>query len=110
MTLEIPVAFFAGIIALIFWIIISCVTKQIRSKKILISLFILYMTVVVSITIFPIIIDSDLMPINDSSIILVPFSTITNLLENAYIMDYSFANYRKYNYDNSLWNFYTVYG
>ena len=49
MTLEIPVAFFAGIIALIFWIIISCVTKQIRSKKILISLFILYMTVVVSI-------------------------------------------------------------
>lgn len=41
------------------------------------------MTVVVSITIFPIIIDSDLMPINDSSIILVPFSTITNLLENA---------------------------
>ena len=83
MTLEIPVAFFAGIIALIFWIIISCVTKQIRSKKILISLFILYMTVVVSITIFPIIIDSDLMPINDSSIILVPFSTITNLLENA---------------------------
>lgn len=83
MTLERPVAFFAGIIALIFWIIISCVTKQARSKKILISLFIVYITAVVSITIFPIIIDLDLMPINDSSIILVPFSTITNLLENA---------------------------
>ena len=83
MTLGRPVAFFAGIVALIFWIIVSCITKKDRSKKILISLFIVYMTVVVSITIFPLIIDPELMPINDRSIILVPFSTITNLLENA---------------------------
>ena len=83
MTLGRPVAFFSGIVALIFWIIVSCITKKDRSKKILISLFIVYMTVVVSITIFPLIIDPELMPINDRSIILVPFSTITNLLENA---------------------------
>ena len=83
MILERPPALLAGIIILIFWIIISCVTKQIRSKKILISLFIVYITVVVSITIFPIIIDPELMPMNDRSIVLIPFSTITNLIENA---------------------------
>lgn len=83
MILGRPTLFFIDVIVLIFWIIISCVTKKDSSKKILVSLFIIYITAVVSITIFPIIIDPELMPMNDRSIVLVPFSTILNLLKNA---------------------------
>lgn len=83
MILERPIAFLAGIIILIFWIIIACITKKDRSKKILISLFIVYMTVVVSITIFPVIILPNVMLIHDKSIILIPFTTIIDFFTNA---------------------------
>ena len=82
MILERPLAFFGGFIALIFWIVISCIRKKSLSRKILISLFIVYITVVASITIFPIIMDSE-MVIEHKSINLIPFSTITNLFANA---------------------------
>lgn len=83
MVLERYLAFFAGFIVLVFWIIISSVTKRTLSRKILISLFIIYITVVVSITVFPLVIDPEMMVMTDKSIILIPFSTITDLLANA---------------------------
>ena len=83
MILERPIAFLGGFIALVIWIIISCVKRKAFSRKILVSLFIAYITVVVSITIFPIIIDSEFMDMNDKSINIIPFSTIMNLISNS---------------------------
>lgn len=83
MVLERTIAFCGGFILLVLWIIISSVMKKSTARKILISLFIVYMTAVASITIFPIIIEPELMVITDKSIRLIPFSTISDLLTNA---------------------------
>lgn len=80
MILERTIAFSAGFIVLIFWIIISSVTKKLTSRKILISLFIVYITLVASITIFPVRIDPEIWVKTNKSIRLIPFSTITEFL------------------------------
>lgn len=85
MVLERTIAFLGGLIALVIWLMISFIKKKPLSRKIIISLFIMYITVVVSITVFPLIIDPEMMVKTDKSIILIPFSTITDLLANATI-------------------------
>ncbi|MBQ8134684.1 MAG: VanZ family protein [Clostridia bacterium] len=77
--IERTFAYFLGAILFIFYLVLSFVTKRPLGRKILISLFILYITAVASITLFPIIVDPP-MPFTDKIIKLIPFSTISEML------------------------------
>ena len=77
--IERTFAYFLGVIILIFYLVLSFVTKRPLGRKILISLFILYITAVASITLFPIVVDEP-MPFTDQTIKLVPFTTISEML------------------------------
>lgn len=79
--IERSFAFFLGAILFIFYLVLSFVTKRPLGRKILISLFILYLTAVAAITLFPIIVDP-LIPATDKIYNFIPFSTIWELLSD----------------------------
>lgn len=76
MIIENTFAYFLGIIVLISWVIISYIKNYTLGNQILVSLFIIYLTTVVSITLFPIIIDDE--TIYPSNINLIPFVNYIN--------------------------------
>lgn len=82
MIVEKKVAFLGGFAALIVWFIIAFIKKKATSRKILVSLFIVYITCVISITVFPIEIDPEILSMTDKSIVLIPFSTISELFSS----------------------------
>ncbi len=83
MILERSAAFLGGAVLLCFWLLISYVTKKTHARKILISALIIYMTGVVSVTLFPMIIDPETQTMTELSIRLIPFKTIIDFFENA---------------------------
>lgn len=73
------VAYLLGLLAIIIWQIIAFFTKQPIGKNILVSLFLIYLSGVLAITLFPLIYDVGVvekMPIN-----MIPFTTITALFK-----------------------------
>lgn len=82
MIIERPFAIFWGCIFLIVFMTISFIKKRPMGRKILLALCTLYISGIITITIFPIVIDPETMMFNDSTINLRPFSTIRELLFN----------------------------
>lgn len=82
MIIERIFAIFLGVILLIPLLIISIIKKRPAGRKILLILFTLYITAVISITVFPIIIEPEIMVFTDETINLIPFSTISELLRD----------------------------
>jgi len=80
MILERPLAIFLGVVFLIIFMIVAFIKKMPIGRKILWALCILYITGVISITIFPIIFDSETMFFTEDVINLSPFSTIHELI------------------------------
>lgn len=82
MIIERPFAIFLGVIILIPMLIVSIIKKRPAGRKILLILCTLYVSVVFSVTVFPIIVDPELMVFTDETVNLIPFSTISDLLRN----------------------------
>lgn len=82
MIIERPFAVFIGIIVLIPLIIISIIKKKPIGRIILLILLDLYISMVIAVTIFPVIIDPETMIFDRSIINIRPFSTISDLLFN----------------------------
>lgn len=80
MIIERIYAVFFGMILLTAYLIVAFIRKQTVGQKILISLFIVYMTGVTAITLFPIIYEPEIMILNDQTFNFIPFGTISEIL------------------------------
>lgn len=78
--IERPFAFFIGAVVLIAVIVFMAAGKKPVGRIILSALFIGYLTAVISVTIFPIIVDPETMTFSKDIYNIIPFSTIGELL------------------------------
>ena len=86
------IAFAAGADILAVWIIISSLRGYSFAKRLFIGIFIVYMTSLVAVTIFPVIYSKDLIPTAHLKLELIPFGTTVHYIKGAFD-GYSPVNY-----------------